>query len=219
MESKLVTVEVMNNHPKLMRLPSVSRSLHFSILPKSCYEMYANPAILTLKPNKTKTSNPPSLSNYRTSRKKKVYSYEPRPKTRPSPNSYVYNKMFNPKPGISDFRVPIKKSRSRPNTTPTQRNITFYCEVNPPKSAPKRTNLPRNLNSTLMEFGDIDNSLKKSPSRNTLTAGNMVDKGMEIDMRYSENSIENLHKISEVHSSLEISEDLDFDKRSKSFVF
>jgi hypothetical protein len=217
MESKLVTVEVMVNHPKLMRLPSVSRSLYFSIMPQSCYEMYAKPAILTLKPKSVINATPPVFSSYRSQRKKRKVSYEPRPITKPCPNSYVYNKMFNPKPQISGPKMPHKPPRPRPNTTQNQRSITFYCEVNPPKSAPKRSELPKNLNFTLMELGDIENSLKKSPSRSLLNK-NMVDKEMGMDIKMSQESIEDLHKISEVHSSMEISVESYDDQKSKSFA-
>jgi hypothetical protein len=83
--------------------------------------------------------------------------------------------------------------------------VTFYCEINPPKSAPKRTARPKNLNSTLFELGEVGNSMRKSPSRNLLgyQPGLMVDKEMEIDI--SADFEEDLDKISEVHSSLELS--------------
>ena len=139
---------------------------------------------------------------------------------RPSPNSYVYNKMFNPKPPKPPTLFQVRKGtpRSRPGTTPNQRTVTFYCEINPPRSAPRRTDLPKSLNQTLMELGDIENSLKKSPSRHSLGTGTgfMVDKEMEIDMNISMDS-DNLHKISEVHESMEISQDGENDMHAKSF--
>lgn len=204
MESKLIAVEITKEHPKLMRLPSVSRSLYFSIMPKSCYDMYEKPVILKLQKASAKTSNPPVFSTYRSKRTRSVKTYEARPMVKPCANSYVYNKMFNPKPPSEPPKLP-KRATSRPNTTPVNPLVTFYCEINPPKSAPKRTARPKNLNSTLFELGEVGNSMRKSPSRNLLgyQPGLMVDKEMEIDI--SADFEEDLDKISEVHSSLELS--------------
>ena len=113
MESKLVTVEIMNNHPKLMRLPSVSRSLYFSIMPKSCYEMYERPVILTLNPKPNIKVSVPVLSNYRKERKKRTTSYEARPFIKPCPNSYVYSKMFDPKPKTPVAKFTLKKRQNQ----------------------------------------------------------------------------------------------------------
>ncbi|OMJ90669.1 hypothetical protein SteCoe_6950 [Stentor coeruleus] len=206
MESKLITVEVIPEHPKLLRLPSVSRSLYFSILPKSCYEMYDKPVILTMNPRQQKIAYPPQISESRKKDKRRPASSSctTRPNIKPCPNSYVYNKMFFPKQEIIP-KPPPKRTKSRPQTTQNQRNLTFYCEVNPPRSAPKRSELPKNLNHTLMELGDINYNMKKSPSRNLLinNPNMMIDKEMEIDMKFSQGSIEDLHKISEVQSSME----------------
>lgn len=215
MESKLIAVEITKDHPKLMRLPSVSRSLYFSILPKSCYDMYEKPVILKLQQNPVKIFQPPVLSSYRSTRTKRVKSYEPRPMVKPSANSYVYNKMFNPKAPAEPPKLP-QRPKSRPQTTPVNPLVAFYCEINPPKSAPKRTSRPKNLNSTLFDLGEVGLNMKKSPSRNTLAyqGGFMVDKEMEIDI--SADFEDNLDKISEVHSSMELSVDSQEIRRIKS---
>ena len=203
MESKLIAVEITKEHPKLMRLPSVSRSLYFSIMPKSCYDMYEKPIILKLQKSSAKPSYPPVFSTYRSKRTRSVKTYEARPMVKPSANSYVYNKMFHPKPSSEPPKLP-KHPRSRPHTTPVNPLVTFYCEINPPKSAPKRTSRPKNLNSTLLELGEVGNSMRKSPSRSLLNyqPGLMVDKEMEINIADFD---DDLDKISEVHSSLELS--------------
>jgi hypothetical protein len=95
--------------------------------------------------------------------------------------------------------------------------VTFYCEINPPKSAPKRTSRPKNLNSTLLELGEVGLNTRMSPNRNLLShhGAVMVDKEMEIDV--SADFEEDLDKISEVHSSLELSVDSQEIHRAKSF--
>lgn len=213
-----MTVEMMNNHPKLMRLPSVSRSLYFSIMPQSCYQMYEKPVILAINPKSVQKSAAPVFSASHKTHKKRSVSYEARPMVRPSANSYIYNKMFKPKPVPFSTQPKRPNTRSRPQTSPNPKTVTFYCEINPPRSAPKRSDIPKSLNQTLMELGDIENSLKKSPSRNSLGTGTnfMIDQQMEIDMGLSMDSRDDLHKISEVHESLEISEDGESEYRAKS---
>lgn len=215
MESKLIAVEITKDHPKLMRLPSVSRSLYFSILPKSCYDMYKKPMILKLQQNPVKILQPPYLSSYRSNRTKRVKSYEPRPMVKPCPNSYVYNKMFKPKPPAEPPKTP-QRPKSRPKTTPVNPLVTFYCEINPPKSAPKRSSRPMNLNSTLFELGEVGLNMKNTNTKNSITyqAGFMIDKEMEIDI--SADFEEDLDKISEVHSSMELSVDSQEIRRAKS---
>ena len=127
--------------------------------------------------------------------------------------------MFHPKPAELPPKLPKKTSRSRPNTTPNQRLVTFYCEVNPPKSAPKRPDMPRSLNHTLIELGDIEGYAQRYSQKNPYGGKLMVDKEMGIDMNFSQESIEeDLHKISEVHSSMEFSVS-EADQRAKSFSY
>ena len=131
MESKVVSLEVIPDHPKYVRLPSLSRSLIHSILPKACQEMHLHPSIFAINTKPSQMLGPPILA---TSKEKKRQQHSPvisRPDNiRPIKTSYTYSKLYQSKP---DPQI-IHKHYYTPKHAKTAKKITqklFYCEVNP----------------------------------------------------------------------------------------
>ena len=155
MESKVVSLEVIPGHPKFIRLPSLSRSLIHSILPKACQEMHAHPSIFAIVNKPTHLSGPPPLS---TSKKitKKLFSNTISAPTniRPCTSSYSYKKMYQtqspPKRIVKHYFTP--KGNKLEKITLSK---MYYCEVASPRIKKKEEKNDRKLlNTTNIVFSN-----------------------------------------------------------------
>ena len=167
MESKVVSLEVIPGHPKFLRLPSLSRSLIHSILPKTCKEMYLRPSIFSITTKPLPINGPPELSNQKRSNKKIRFISVSRPENiRPSTSSYTYKKVYQskspPKRIIKNYFTPKKLASPKQATTKL-----YYCEVTLLQKQKKHLKkFPRSLNTTNINFSeksDQQDSLHKIP--------------------------------------------------------
>ena len=141
MESKLVSIEFIPDHPKLMRLPSVSRSLHHAILPRACQKMYENPRIYIFSHPVKIVYGRPNLSERRkTPRSPKPLNIGLPASKRPIGGSYIYQKLFN-KPISPPKYVPPLKGLKKSSPQRQKRNVSYYCEVLPPIKSDQRDNM------------------------------------------------------------------------------
>ncbi|OMJ79603.1 hypothetical protein SteCoe_20333 [Stentor coeruleus] len=177
MDSKVVNLELIPGHPKFIRLPSLSRSLVHSIMPKACHEMHIRPSVFTISTKPIIPEGPPVLSTPKNHKKKSYFSTIERPlNIRPSTTSYTYKKVYQTK--IESQR--LKRQYYSPKNIHVEKKVSpkmYYCEVVLPE--------PRKI------------SVKKHrPLYNTtkITFGNNPEPE------------DNLDHISEVHSSMESSE-------------
>ncbi|CAG9313533.1 unnamed protein product [Blepharisma stoltei] len=203
-----------------MRLPSLSRSLRHSILPKAYQEAQNHPVIYSIRPQILIPAGTPKFTK-RPSKKKKSPIFVPEKplNIRPSTPDYFYNKVF-PKPKeYLNYKPLISTSHnSRHSLSPKKvHEPAYYCEIQPPKSQSKII-ISKNhkLNQTMIEFpvsqqssNEFERVLKKSaritaffnkkapvkPSEEMLKNLNQTD------------SDKNMRNIQEVQSSLEISDD------------
>lgn len=157
MESKVVSLDVIPGHPKFLRLPSVSRSLIHSILPKACHEMHLKPKVFSITNKPLMIDGAPVLTprKDRTKKRKKREneSFLGRAENvRPCSNSYIYRKIFENK-AVTQREF---KQYYSPRVHKTQKPIclkTFYCEVQSNKARTRaRKRAPASLNTTQILF-------------------------------------------------------------------
>lgn len=135
MEPKLVRIEFVPAHPKLMRLPSVSRSLHHSILPRACQQMYRHPRIYISCPPMKFPEGKPNLSLHSRTHEHPIPHIDPTTvNKRPITGSYIYRKLFN-KPVKSHPRPTQAHRLSRTKETNRKKSpkVNYYCEILPPQ--------------------------------------------------------------------------------------
>lgn len=129
MEPKIVPLNPVPDHPKYLRLPSLSRSLVHSILPKACQAMHTKPIIFSVS---LKSSSPEGAPNLSTRVRKPAKALLP-PKERPfyiRPNSpsYIYKKMFLSK----EQQLPQKPRKYKSNKASKksfETRTSYYCEI------------------------------------------------------------------------------------------
>lgn len=159
MESKVVSLDTIPGHPKFLRLPSVSRSLIHSILPKACQEMHLHPKVFSIIKKPITVCGAPLLTPRKHQRKKNSNeSFIKKPENiRPCTSSYAYRKIFELKPQP----VPILKQYYSPRFLKSEKKAsfkTFYCEISSPKPKPRgKKKFPISMNTTQILFmGDED---------------------------------------------------------------
>ena len=119
MDPKILPLNLIPDHPKFLRLPSLSRSLIHSILPKACQAMHAKPLIFSVSPACVAPPGPPNLSISMRRRHKPNSTPIPKPyNTRPFSPSYTYKKMFNKKPSTPLPKFKYHKSRKGSDLRP-----------------------------------------------------------------------------------------------------
>ena len=115
MDSKILPLNVIPDHPRFLRLPSLSRSLVHSILPKACQAMHNKPLIFSVSPCSISLPGPPKLSE-RTRKKHKSINtpIQKSYNARPFSPSYTYKKMFIQKPStpLPQFKYARLKKKS-----------------------------------------------------------------------------------------------------------
>jgi hypothetical protein len=177
MESKVVGLEVIPGHPKYIRLPSLSRSLIHSILPRTCREMHTRPSVFSVTSKNPPVEGPPALSESRVLRKKFFSCTLKTPSNiRPCTSSYTYKKMYQTKSSPE----PIIKKYYTPKTITTEKESSskvYYCEVVTPKN-----------------FLKVKKRYFKEVKKTNITFQNSIDTQV------------NLHNIPEVQASMESSE-------------
>lgn len=177
MEPKVVSLELIPGHPKYLRLPSLSRSLIHSILPRSCQAMHQQPTIFSISPRSDLAKGAPSFTLPKQCKKKSTHTAISRPTNiRPNTSSYTYKKVYQSKP----MPARILRHYYTPKTSPVckkeQQQKMYYCEITLPNANPRRSKLfPKHLTKTDITFADT-------------------------------NEAEDLHNIPEVGSSMESSE-------------
>lgn len=152
-----MSLDVIPGHPKFLRLPSVSRSLIHSILPKACHEMHLKPKVFSITNKPLMIDGAPVLTprKDRTKKRKKREneSFLGRAENvRPCSNSYIYRKIFENK-AVTQREF---KQYYSPRVHKTQKPIclkTFYCEVQSNKARTRaRKRAPASLNTTQILF-------------------------------------------------------------------
>ena len=186
MESKVVSLEVIPGHPKFLRLPSLSRSLIHSILPKSCQQMHMRPTIFSISPRSDQAVGPPQLTSPKQCKKRLFLNKISRPDNiRPNTSSYSYKKVYQSKPPTQ----PLLRQYFTRRNSPTQRQeLTkhYYCEVTLPK--PKRRHLKQHyslLNKTNLTF--MQSSEQPDDLHNIPEVGSSMESS-----EYNLNSLKNL---------------------------
>lgn len=154
MESKVVSLDTIPGHPKFLRLPSLSRSLIHSILPKDYHEMHLKPKVFSITNKPAIITGAPLLSPRKEKRKKvKNESFLSKAENiRPCTSSYTYRKIFENK-RIKEQEV---KQYYSPKMEKIQKTIclkTFYCEIQPKKARTRaRKRAPASFNTTQILF-------------------------------------------------------------------
>lgn len=167
MESKVVSLDIIPGHPKFLRLPSLSRSLIHSILPKACQEMHLHPKVFSIVKKPLTVTGAPVLTPRKKQRKKIINeNFLKKPENiRPCTSSYTYRKVFEIKPRP----VPVLRPYYSPRFLKSERKNslkTFYCEISTPKPKPRgKKKFPVSMNTTQILFmkGEDLNNLQYIP--------------------------------------------------------
>ena len=131
METKIVPLNPVPDHPKYLRLPSLSRSLVHNILPKDCHAMYTNPVIFSISVKPQSPEGPPKLSTRSRKPTKPMNGLARKPlMVRPNSPSYIYKKMFMPKEDPIPIRNKYYKSH-RASRKSIESKINYFCEIMP----------------------------------------------------------------------------------------
>ena len=130
MESKILPLNSIPDHPKFLRLPSLSRSLVHSILPKACIAMHTKPLIFSVSPCNSVRLGAPNFTKRMKKIQKITAASIPKPyNIRPNSPSYTYKKMFCTKP--STPMPKFKYTKLRKNSESEQSYTkSYYCEIN-----------------------------------------------------------------------------------------
>lgn len=208
MDSKILPLNVIPDHPRFLRLPSLSRSLVHSILPKACQAMHNKPLIFSVSPCSISLPGPPKLSE-RTRKKHKSISnpIQKSYNTRPFSPSYTYKKMFIQKPStpLPKFKHARLKKYSE-NKEKTSKS--YYCEITALATKKSRENSPlaSKFGKTLYDFKSNFGTIGKKNGVN-LDASEQC----HIEAHDEAQGKVLMKNISEVRSSLESSnESLDY---------
>lgn len=207
MEPKLVSIEILPEHPKLMRLPSLSRSLRHSILPRAHQEAHNHPVIYTIRPRVGTPAGPPNFVSKARKRKSRSPSVaEKAVNLRPSTPSYLYKKFFGKHKENVEYRPLISSYQSARNASSPKalKPISYYCEIQPPKMHVKTLRpKSRKLNKTMIEFPIEEQAQGKSLIHNHFFASGLK-KEIFPSMQIRTDSENDMRNIPEVQSSLEM---------------
>ena len=153
MQAKYLPLNTIPDHPKYVRLPSLSRSLVHSILPKVCQAMHNKPVILTVPSCISTPSGPPKFTNrFRKKFKGVTFKISKPENIRPNSPSYTYKKMFSPKPSTPMPKHKYYKSRKSSYEKP-EFFMTYYCEINSASTKSSESSaIPHGFSTTLYNF-------------------------------------------------------------------
>jgi len=116
-ETKCITIEVVKNHPRLLKFPSLSRNLYNSILPKNYTDIYNKPQVLIVRQKSASMSKPPVLSNRKRKLKKPPKKVLKPPRNLiPTSNQKLFDKL-------------IQNYKPRAKSTPNKKRNT--ADFNP----------------------------------------------------------------------------------------
>jgi hypothetical protein len=156
-QSLLLSLEQVPEHPNLIKMPSLSRSLRENVLPNTILSMRKNPELI--KETKSRRMSMNGAPNFST-RKRKTLSqpisamYGKSSKTKPITGSHTYNKFVlsvTPKSIGSDLHLPRPpRIQTRPLTARRPESSKFFAKVQvKPKSARRKLRTPRHSESAL----------------------------------------------------------------------
>ena len=153
MEPKIVPLNPVPDHPKYLRLPSLSRSLVHSILPKACQAMHTKPIIFSISLKSSSPEGPTKFSTrVRMPSKALVRPKEKPVHIRPNSPSYIYKKMFLNKEENHSVKHKYYKS-NKASRQSFESKTNYFCEIGTINLRESLTPYPEKpLRSTLGNF-------------------------------------------------------------------
>jgi hypothetical protein len=152
MDCKILPLLTIPDHPKYLRLPSLSRSLVHSILPRACQAMQSKPLVFSVSTNPLLVSGPPNFTTRVRKLPKPAQILISKPKNaQPNSPSYTYKKMFVSKPLTPLPKHKYYKSKKSLSLKPNYTK-TYYCEINNFYSKTSTKSLTPVLSTTLYNF-------------------------------------------------------------------